>query len=177
MPANEPVNTNIPSDANLYKEPDHVPLPKSKRSVTTIALFGFLIISLVLIASSALYIVANNFSTDGTSNKKNPFIPLLNSTEKSDFQVGTFSSEDEFKSYLIDSTNSASNLGVFGGGIARMELSNVTAFDSADTFRAPVGTGSSQISPNRVSNTNVQVEGIDEPDIVKLSEGNIFFSF
>lgn len=175
MSTKNPISTNTPSDANLYKEPQPQVPTKSHRSATTVALFGFLVISLLLIVSSALYIFANSLSGGTGSIKKNPFIPLLGSSNNSAFQVQAFSSEDEFKSYLLDSSSAASNVGIFGG-VARMEIANVTAFDAADSFGAPIGAGATQLSPSRISDTNVQVEGIDEPDIVKASDGNIFVS-
>jgi len=82
--------------------------------------------------------------------------------------VRKFVSEEEFKNYLTESEDFYGGWGVFGvrGGMA---------FDTAmaEPTMAPQA---KEASAERVSETNVQVLGIDEPDIVKTNGKEIFYS-
>ncbi len=80
----------------------------------------------------------------------------------------TFSSEDEFKEYLSKTDLMSDNDIWLGKSIAPAER----AFTETDNTNQ--GAGYSE--PNRVSETNVQVVGIDEPDIVKTNGKDIYFS-
>lgn len=86
-----------------------------------------------------------------------------------------FKSEIEFKEYLSESQS----LGNFGfGGIAMREM----AVTGISTPGAPVmsaedsSKSAASLSPDRVSGTNVQVAGIDEPDILKTNGKEIYLS-
>ncbi len=93
--------------------------------------------------------------------------------------IRRFESEDDFKSFLLAVRGrGASSYGSWGidTGIAKS-----TAFDEA------AGTAASQnglaptaatreSAPDRVSETNVQVAGIDEPDIVKTDGKQLYYS-
>jgi len=88
--------------------------------------------------------------------------------------IERFSSEKEFKNYLQEAEFKSFNSYNLGGfGMAR-------AFAEEEIFMEPTevgidiedGGGESQ----RVSETNVQVLGIDEPDIVKTDGKEIYFS-
>ena len=88
-----------------------------------------------------------------------------------------FASEEEFEQYLANASEQAS---YYGGGRG---ISNGLMMEEAmfDTAVAPTATGGavdskSVITPDRVSDTNVQVSGIDEPDIVKTNGTDIFIS-
>lgn len=84
-----------------------------------------------------------------------------------------FLSIEEFKSYLQKSES----LGQ-GGGI-RVETAMVTPNAVPAAKEAPLGTGASAPDlaySQRVSQTNVQVTGIDEPDIIKTDGKKIYFS-
>jgi len=83
--------------------------------------------------------------------------------------VESFSSEQEFKSYLEESSG-LEYLGasVIGG-----------AFTTRETAQMPTAVGEltdGGVEPSRVSTTTVQVVGIDEPDIVKTDGKEIYFS-
>ncbi len=90
-----------------------------------------------------------------------------------------FSSETDFKKYLEKGKNFSSfNTSRMLGGMSGAQLAplaesglpqNTGAVSKTDNLG--VGAG-----PERVSETNVQVAGIDEPDIVKTDGEEIFFS-
>ncbi len=95
-------------------------------------------------------------------------------------QIGfkKFASEEEFKTYLAKAQNMGASYGI-GGGAAVMETA--VAMDAAKS--APAGMGGANVSaptaspqPDRFSQTNVQVLGIDEPDIIKTDGKKIYFS-
>jgi len=103
----------------------------------------------------------------------NPFGSQLDSIS---FSVDTFASKEEFIEYIESATSN--EMGLFGGALMPQMLMAREATDSIDpggsvtsSFGAPGGAG-----PSRVSTTNVQVVGIDEPDIVKTDGRNIFTS-
>jgi len=83
-----------------------------------------------------------------------------------------FSSEAEYKKYL---ENSEQNYyyGVGGGG----EMA-IDAMDMERTKTMALPDSAQNIAPaaDRVSQTNVQVQGIDEPDILKTDGKEIYFS-
>jgi uncharacterized secreted protein with C-terminal beta-propeller domain len=78
-----------------------------------------------------------------------------------------FKTDAEFKEYLQNSSSPDNFDGglVFSQGI-RMEKS----------VNAPLATSGGGGEPDRVSATNVQVLGIDEPDIVKTDGKNLYYS-
>lgn len=82
--------------------------------------------------------------------------------------VETFTSEDDFRSYLRSAQqSSAYRSGV--GGAERLQGRAVVE-DQA------VATADSDQSPSRHSETNVQERGVAEPDIVKTDGESIFYS-
>ncbi|MBN2330394.1 MAG: beta-propeller domain-containing protein [Candidatus Aenigmarchaeota archaeon] len=92
--------------------------------------------------------------------------------------VVPFQSEQDFKDYL-DNSAALSGMGYYGGVMAGSARSMAVAEDAnfdqgvkAPTA-APAGAGG---EAERVSGTNVQVIGIDEPDIVKTDGQDIYFS-
>ena len=81
--------------------------------------------------------------------------------------IKKFASEEDFKTYLEES-----QLGYLGGmgmlGAARMRV--------FEEMPAPTPLKAEGAIPERVSETTVQVLGIDEPDIVKTDGKEIYFS-
>jgi uncharacterized secreted protein with C-terminal beta-propeller domain len=81
--------------------------------------------------------------------------------------IKKFASEEDFKTYLEES-----QLGYLGGmrmfGAARMPM--------VEEMPAPSPLKTEGAIPERVSETTVQVLGIDEPDIVKTDGKEIYFS-
>jgi len=84
----------------------------------------------------------------------------------SDFKK--FTSEEDFKQYLASSDEQSSYRGSFGVSSSAKEMSLDIAVPGASLDSA--------VAPERVSETNVQVMGIDEPDIVKTNGTDIFVS-
>lgn len=81
-------------------------------------------------------------------------------------EIKKFSSEQEFKDYLEKAKNISvplSGIGGRGGG-PLMEM------------KTSEGANAPQAIPSRVSETNVQMAGVDEPDAVKTDGQEIYFS-
>ena len=91
-------------------------------------------------------------------------------TAKENLGVKRFNSEREFKEYLEKAPS-----GYMGGGLGMLGRGDVMEAESLETGPAP-SAAEKQAAPERVSETNVQVMGIDEPDIVKTSGKEIYFS-
>jgi len=88
-------------------------------------------------------------------------------------EVKKFSSEREFKDYLEKAKNISGFLGGRGGGTPlEMKASEGAELPEASLPQTPRMGG----EPSRVSETNVQVAGIDEPDLVKTDGKEIYFS-
>jgi len=91
--------------------------------------------------------------------------------------VKKFASEQEFKDYILSSSQNSS---YSGGGISQgaVALEKSTAPTSADSAMGggTSGAAGSNSSASRSSVTNVQVAGIDEPDIVKTDGKEIYYS-
>ena len=86
--------------------------------------------------------------------------------------IERFGSEEDFKNYLREAELSSYGLGI-GGGFGR---GGVVSEEGMAPVAAPLDTGEKSAEPERISDTNVQVEGIDEPDIVKTDGQEIYFS-
>jgi len=102
-------------------------------------------------------------------------IPLVEELNKvKDFQL--FSSEDDFKDYLSRIEALADYYGAFGVGLAGAV--RISMVDEASGLSQTMGVPEavSKAAPDRISETNVQTAGIDEPDIVKTDGENIYFS-
>jgi len=82
-------------------------------------------------------------------------------------KIVKFSSENEFKKYLTESRDlSPSFIGVMGAMRSFEDVEKVEAKSEYIQYKYP----------ERVSSTNVQVIGIDEPDLVKTDGLRIYFS-
>jgi uncharacterized secreted protein with C-terminal beta-propeller domain len=95
-------------------------------------------------------------------------------------ELKKFVSSDEFKKYLADNQSEQGYYGIGLGGARDMMVSADFAMESSVNATAPktapmpeAGMGG---TADRVSETNVQVAGIDEPDIVKTDGKEIYFS-
>ena len=90
------------------------------------------------------------------------------------YKLEKFRTEKEFREYLTKSATASvgSTLMIPSIGIQRMESSDGIAFKQG----AP-GADSENLSvTDRFSQTNVQVQGVDEPDILKSNGKELFFS-
>lgn len=94
--------------------------------------------------------------------------------------IAAFESQEEFREYMVAAQNAGGP--TLGGG--RFALSaGVTeeAFElsAVADSAVPVGVladGDNSASPSRVSETNIQVAGIDEPDIVKTDGEHLYIA-
>ncbi|MDI6777885.1 MAG: beta-propeller domain-containing protein [Patescibacteria group bacterium] len=86
-------------------------------------------------------------------------------------EIKKFGSIQEFKDYVAKAKSAS---GYYGGrgGAGGPGLMEAQTSDSAKALPA----ADLSIAPGRVSETNVQVAGIDEPDVVKTDGKEIFFS-
>ncbi|PJC68502.1 hypothetical protein CO015_03775 [candidate division WWE3 bacterium CG_4_8_14_3_um_filter_42_11] len=84
--------------------------------------------------------------------------------------VAQFSSVDDFKEYIKDLSTAYSAISSTFGGDQMLQMTT----SSAETGMAQKVTGITGLE--RTSQTNVQVLGIDEPDIVKTDKGEIYLS-
>jgi inhibitor of cysteine peptidase len=97
-------------------------------------------------------------------------------TSASAAQLQPFADAQEFTAYL---SSAESDTGYYGLSLFNQAMPQ--AFEGADLgipsagLRAPSSQTESS-SPDRVSQTNVQVPGIDEPDIVKTDGQSLFYS-
>lgn len=117
----------------------------------TQAVKGFLIISSIVLALFVLFYLS-----------KNPLPPYPQPPQSPQLaQFDKFKSDEEFKEYFEKSQSAgyASNIGLMKATGARTDIAEISA-----------------PAPDRVSQTNVQVAGIDEPDIVKTDGKEIYFS-
>ena len=83
-------------------------------------------------------------------------------------EIKKFASDQEFKEYVAKSKSMSGFFGGRGAGGPGFEMS----------AKSDSGQGTSVVAalPDRVSGTNVQVAGIDEPDMVKTDGREIYFS-
>ncbi len=103
------------------------------------------------------------------------------STATQDFPVAKFKSEQDFKDYLAKTASLRGGYGFGGGMMPRAMSQNLGVPVSGDlvNLEGNINLGaktSESLTPERVSETNVQVMGIDEPDIVKTDGQQIYFS-
>ena len=105
---------------------------------------------------------------------KKPIIKITPKTESVEIQK--FASEQDFKDYLSKSESTSGFYGM-GNGMARMESISEPSMDFGLESSKMLTNGiSGGAEPSRVSDTNVQVVGIDEPDIVKTDGKEIYYS-
>lgn len=130
-------------------------------------IFAFLTIILILLIGAAVVTLRSHFMGGST-----PF-PLPTPKPSTNLSVKTFSSEADFKDYL--QTGNAQGSANFG-------LPVMSPLSQAVSPQTDLGTANNSASSenntqiNRVSETNIQVLGIDEPDIVKTDGSEIYFS-
>lgn len=106
-----------------------------------------LIISLIALAVLVILLIQNPTNNNSTINTE-------------DSKLKQFSSEKEFNSFIEDIQKDSSNYYLFGarGGSELM---------AADSKGAPVVQEADSASADDYSTTNIQIEGVDEPDFIK----------
>lgn len=128
---------------------------------------------LVLIAAVALVLMISKMDISPASNYNKQNV-LVNKFVKNS-ELKKFSSAEEFEEYIKLSDNSAN---YYGGswGVARDMVSAPELMMDDVMLKAEESAGTGGTNDARVSGTNVQVVGIDEPDIVKTDGEQIYFS-
>ena len=105
-------------------------------------------------------------------------LPIIQSSD--DFSMTTFTSNQEFMEYLENSESYSmySSIQTLGSLRTAMPMDGAVGIPAtiSQGMEGSVGMGESVSEPERVSETNVQVEGIDEPDIIKTDGNEIYFS-
>lgn len=140
---------------------------------------SLVIVLFLLSLGIGLYLLS--YSLDGPRQNK-IFKPKDNGSKdlQYDFstQLAKFQSADEFKDYLsqgqlLASSDYYGNMGV----ISREVMVSAPAMADMDFGAGSLDAVKSESSSvNRYSETNVQVAGIDEPDIIKTDGQNIFYA-
>lgn len=153
---------------------------KPKTSFITIVLIVLLVIAVV-------YIIADAYSDSkfiSSISNVLPFKPISNVLKKktSDVKIKKFESEQEFKNYLQEAGDN-SQYAMYGLGAGMRDVTMELTEESmamkgmVESIPSTQEIGDTEVlSPERVSETNVQVLGIDEPDIVKTDGQDIYFS-
>lgn len=87
-----------------------------------------------------------------------------------------FATDQEFKEYMQQSNQSTAYGGMaFSGSTMQVEDRAAVSNAVGGKMAAPMAAGGSA-APERVSQTNTQVLGIDEPDIVKTDGNSLYYS-
>ncbi|HKK54068.1 MAG TPA: beta-propeller domain-containing protein [Patescibacteria group bacterium] len=136
----------------------------------------FKFISLFAVIALALFLSACSFN-EKNNNEFNTYNPILdnniaNLEEKINEQekMKKFTSIDELRSFLNENANNQTNK--YLGNAKSMGRENIM-MDTASPVLQKESSGASEESLD-YSETNVQVEGIDEADIVKTDGDNIY---
>lgn len=140
--------------------------------ILLILLAGAAIVYVLVIKSNLLQPIKSSVLTTPKPNTS-----FDTKISKKETALTKFSSETEFKNYINEGSKSSSGAYFGGSGFGMrattMEATvpNVGIAQDAKVL-PPVGGG----APERVSETNVQVKGIDEPDILKTDGESLFYS-
>jgi len=134
--------------------------------LTLSGLLGAVAVGIVILA-----IIKNNTTLIPIGNKPTLFPKSSLSTPFG--KMEKFKTDAEFTEYMQNNQSQSSYGGFSLMQGARMEKSLSTNAPGDSTIGMPVSGGG---EPSRVSQTNVQVIGIDEPDIVKTNGDSIFYS-
>lgn len=163
----------------VEKKVDHVastPTPPTSPSPTTPPHLSRPRLLLIVVLCTVL---AGGFLVSNLLNpQQQPFLPFPASpftpkpTAAKSFSWARFQTDAEFQAYISTHRDQGiSSLGMGFGAMERGVLSPPNQLMAPDVIPT---TGGSQ--PSRYSQTNVQVTGIDEPDIVKTNGRQLFLS-
>lgn len=144
---------------------------------TFVTLVAFLVVLIVVVWGIVIFYTYQNLNnlnkpsqtlinSQPTFPKNKPIKPL------SEVEMKKFASEAEFKDYLTKVMDMGGlNYLTTNGASQKMAPMTLNAGETDLQFAEQGGD-----EPSRVSQTNVQVEGIDEPDIVKTDGQEIYYS-
>ena len=147
-------NTSVSQSNEEIKLPDK----KNKR-------FGMILIFF----ATLIFLISLIFLYQG----RQSFTPIDQIISVQKLEVKKFSTDAEFKNHLSGSSSSA---GYFGRSSLRALEGDVSMAPGASIGNAGISPSFDIGSPQRISETNVQVKGIDEPDILKSDGENIYYS-
>ncbi len=149
---------------------------KNKPAWTGIMITGSLTVALVLGAIAVYVITGPSGGETGTGGVVHPRAVAVPVTD-----LARFTDANEFSEWLVDADAKAEQYG-YSGGVVRgmpmfeadmgLELSAPTGMGLGAADEA--GTGGAGVE--RYSETNVQVVGIDEPDILKTDGEELYYS-
>ena len=144
-----------------------------RKDINSKMAMGVLIILSMIIASYSFLGYREIPFPEGSDITKR-IIPISQSSSTVSESIKRFSSEKEFESYLQEAEFKSLDSYNLGG------LGMIRTFAEKGISMEPTGVGvdieEGGGEPQRVSDTNVQVLGIDEPDIVKTDGKEIYFS-
>src|SRR4030042_3419432 len=126
---------------------------------------------------AAVALVSGRFFVFQRNQKEKPIAPAgtkpMGIDKEKVAEIKKFGSVQEFKDYIMKDKSVSGFYGGRGGagGPGPMEMSA----KSSDALNLPQATGLGA-GPSRISETNVQVAGVDEPDAVKTDGKEIYFS-
>lgn len=148
-------------------------------------IFVLLILAVAVWGGVFFYFYQNKTHLPVNSNKANLNSVQTKLSSEKTLEIKKFTSEEDFKNYLSQ-VSEISGSSFYGNTRSLKALAGEPSGDSFGLeYAAPTGLG---VSPNsftegggggeaqRVSQTNVQVAGIDEPDIVKTDGKEIYYS-
>lgn len=141
---------------------------------------AFIVPLVIIICAGVLVVIALTYVFPASDQPQDK--PLISEIEVEFGDIEKFASKQEFKDYLAKIEQISTSYAGFGGvGLgARGMPRQMLLEQSMDVpLAAPVEAGKAIGdfgAPERVSETTVQVAGIDEPDIVKTDGKEIYFS-
>ena len=154
----EPISNHV----NAVEQPIQKPPEEVKKKKHLGLFFVFIAIILLFVSFVILY--------KGRLTKKPEDEKLV---VKDSFEIRKFESDSEFSDY-ISKKDSAS--GFYGVGDVGQRVEIGSDISEPKALMPGSSLEAMSLSPERISETNIQVAGIDEPDILKTDGINIYFS-
>lgn len=138
---------------------------------------GIAIVIAAFIIGFSLMVIATEKSEDDLARIFSDILSYLNISKDTSLvdveNIVQFTSEEDFKAYLAEAASDEYfGYSALGGATIDSEM----AWESTGDTSAPKDLNGGGGGVERVSDTNVQVLGIDEPDIVKTDGQNLYFS-
>jgi len=193
----ESENKEIPKSNTDFSKPLNNQI-SSRRGITILVMISLLFISALLYFDKDKESALQDLSTEKNSERRLPPVTNINNingnktpeevspTNLEGDSLQKFKSVEDFKDYLEKAEQSEMRGYGRGGGMRfggdidfSMNQSIAPMTQESSNASNVGGLGSSAKSaptPERVSDTNVQVLGIDEPDVVKTDGEDIYFS-
>lgn len=166
----------LPLPGNQQTEPtQNSQIKPSSGKNNLLAVLFFLLVIIIGLGTAYYFVYKPNLSLL----TKQIVVPVSLSTPGSNFTLTgkealkKFTSDTEFKAYIQKQLDTTEGFGNFGIEMSGPMLGIPTLDTGLKQALPPAGMGGGEA---RSSETNVQVKGIDEPDILKTDGQNIYFS-